>query len=77
MEKIPDNISMQEVMRFAKSPAGQKLLTALRSTGGEQVDKIKQLSSEGNYTQAQAALSEILKNPQVQSILKEMGRYNG
>lgn len=77
MEKIPDNISMQEVMRFAKSPAGQKLLTALRATGGEQVDKIKQLSSDGNYTGAQSALSEILKNPQVQRILKEMGQNNG
>ena len=77
MEKIPENISMQEVMRFAKSPAGQKLLAALRSTGTDQVDKIKQYSAQGNYTQAQSALSEIMKNPQVQNILKEMGRNNG
>lgn len=72
MQKNFDNFSIQDVMRLAKSPAGQQLLAMLQRTGGDQLQQAATLASEGNYTQAQQLLSSLLSNPEAQALLSKL-----
>lgn len=77
MEKKTDQISMQEALRLANSPAGKQLLALLKSAGGQSVTKAQQQASQGNYEQAKETLSEIMKSPKIQALIREMERGNG
>lgn len=72
MQKNFDNFSIQDVMRLAKSPAGQQLLAMLQRTGGNQLQQAATLASEGNYTQAQQLLSSLLSDPEAQALLSKL-----
>ena len=51
MQKYPDNLSMQDALRLAKSEAGQQLFAALRAQNGAAVDKAMEQAAAGDYSQ--------------------------
>lgn len=63
---------MSELLRLAKSPAGQQLISLLQRTGGKELQSAVAKASSGDYEQARQTLSTLLENPEVQSLLKQM-----
>lgn len=67
------DFSVEQAMAFAASPAGQKLISLLQKSGSKDLEAARQHASTGNMEQAKAALSELLKDPQVHALLKQFG----
>ena len=74
MQKNSQDFSMEEVMRLAKSPAGQQLLAMLQQPDGAQLQQAAQQASMGEYSQAGQTLQTLLSTPEAQKLLKELGR---
>ena len=72
--KLPNGISMQEVLRLAASPAGQQLIALMQQKGGTKFEQAMQQAAEGDYTGAKRAMESFLTDPQAQRLLKELGR---
>lgn len=72
MQNNKNPFSMEDAVRLAGTPAGQQLLALLQSTGGSSMEDARKAVEKGDYTQAKNSLSEILKSPQVQKLLREM-----
>lgn len=69
--------SMEEMMRMASSPAGQQLLQMLKQSGGQELNQAMQQASAGDYQAAKALLESLMRNPQAQALLKQMGGSHG
>ena len=74
MQKNSENFSIQEVMRLAATPAGQELMARLRKGDTGQLQQAAELAGTGNYAQAQALLKNLLQDPQIQTLLSQLGR---
>ena len=72
MEQKFDDFSIQEAMRMAKSPAGQRLMELLRSSDAPELRQAMDQASAGDYVQAKPTLSGLLASPEVQALLKQM-----
>lgn len=70
MEKPMD---YSELARLAQSPAGQKLLSLLQQTGGEELQKAVEKASMGDFSQAKKQLSTLLDSPEAKKLVKELG----
>lgn len=73
MQKNPENFSMQDALRMAGSPAGQKLLALLQGSDNEKLQRAADQAAAGNYEGAKEALVPLLNSPQIQELLKQMG----
>ena len=73
MEKKSLDFSMEDVMRVAKSPAGQQLMALLQQKDSAAVAKASQQAKAGNYSQAGQTLQELLSSPEAQKLMKELG----
>ena len=71
---LPENLSMQEVLRMASTPAGQQLIALLRQQGGSDFQAAISSAAAGDYTQAKHAVEKLLADPQAQKLLKQLGR---
>ena len=71
--KTNPNLSMEQAMALAKSPAGKQLLQILQQKGGSDLNKAHSLAASGDMSGARSALSGLLDDPQVQKLLKELG----
>ena len=71
--KMPNQPSMQEMLRMAASPAGKQLIALMQQKGGEDLQKAMKLAATGDYTQAKKAMESVLSDPQPQKLLKELG----
>lgn len=69
MENAPD---MAQLLKLARSPAGQQLLAMLQQSGGEALQTAIARASAGDYAQAQATLSSLLEDPKAQTLLKQL-----
>lgn len=76
MQQQPDKNTMQEALRLANSPAGQKLFALLKQAGGDAVNKAGQQAAKGDFSQAKNTLSQLLQSEEIQKLLKEMGQKN-
>ncbi|MBR4290263.1 MAG: hypothetical protein IKT52_06460 [Oscillospiraceae bacterium] len=72
--QLPGNIPMQEILRMAASPAGQKLIAMMQQQGGGELQKAMEQASNGDYTQAKRAIETLMRDPQAQKLMKELGR---
>lgn len=63
---------MNEILRLARSPAGQQLVALLQRNGGEELEKALSNASAGNYDAARQSISSLLRAPEVQAILKQL-----
>lgn len=69
MQSIPD---MAMLMKLAQSPAGQQLLTMLRSTGGKELDQITADAAAGNMENAGKKLADMLSSQEAKNLLKQL-----
>lgn len=72
--ELPQDISMQQIMRIAASPAGQQLLSLLQRQGGDDFRAAMDSAAAGNYDQVKRSLSSLLSTPEAQELLKQLGR---
>ena len=72
--KLPNQLPMQEMLRFAASPAGKQLLGLMQQKGGKERQKAMGLAASGDYSQAKQLMESVLSDPQAQNLLKEFGR---
>ena len=73
MQKNSGNISMDEVKKLARSPAGQQLISILQGTDSRQLQHAAQQAASGDLEQAQKTLAPLLNSPQIQALLKQLG----
>lgn len=69
MQQIPD---MAALLKLARSPAGQQLLSLLQRSGGEPLQNALNMASSGDYAQAKQTLSALLDTPEARSLLKQL-----
>ncbi len=68
--KKTDDFSKEEILRLARSPAGQQLIQLLQSRHGQAINQVQE--SGGDLQQAQKALSGFLSDPQAQALLRQL-----
>ena len=73
MQKKNQDFSMDEVMKLAKSPAGQQLLSMLKQQDSAKLEQAAALAKSGDFSQASQTLSAMLSSPEAQKLLKELG----
>lgn len=73
MQKNSENFSMQDALRLAETPAGQQLLALLQQTDSSALQLALEQAEAGNYANAQKALTDLMKNKEVRSLLKQLG----
>ena len=69
MESLPD---MNQLMKLAASPAGQRLLSLLQNDTSIDFKKLAQSASSGNYADAKDQLSSFLSSAEITKLLKEL-----
>lgn len=78
MEKNFQDFSMQEALRLAQTPAGQRLLAMLQQQYGEQLRQVITQAAAGHYEEVQRKMTDLLSNPEAQTLLNQMrGSQNG
>ncbi len=73
MEKKNQDFSMEDVMRLAKSPAGQQLIAMLKQQNNPKLEQAVAQAKTGDYSQASQTLSAMLSSQEAQRLLKELG----
>lgn len=74
MEKKFEDFDMQQALRLANSPAGRQLLAALRQIDSSAVEQAAASAAAGDIDSAGKALSGLLEQPQIQALLRQLGR---
>lgn len=69
-----NTLDMQQIMKLARTPAGQQLIAALRQRGGDDLAQAMQKASAGDYTDAKRALSTLLDTPEMKALMQQFGR---
>ena len=69
--------AMEQAMALANSSAGKQLLKMLRQSSGADLENIKAAAAAGDYALLQRSLSGFLENPEVQSLMQQMGGSHG
>lgn len=74
MQKKPDSpMDMAEAMRVASTPAGQQLIRMLQQKGGSDLQQAMEKAAAGDYSQAKQAITALLKDPETQKLLEQLG----
>lgn len=73
MTEKNQDFSMADVMRLAKSPAGQQLIALLQQKDAEKLEQAANLAKAGDYSQAGRTISAMLSSEEAQKLLKELG----
>lgn len=73
MQQLPD---MNELIKIARSPAGQKLLSLLQSASKSELDAITAEAAAGNMQEAGKRLSNLLKSEEAQNLLKHLEKQS-
>ena len=71
--KMPNQPSMQEMLRMAASPAGKQLIALMQQKGGAELTKAQALAASGDMAKAKDALAALLADPQIRTLLKQFG----
>ncbi len=73
MQNNSGDLSMQNIMRMASSPAGQQLLALLKQSDPQAMQKAMELAASGDYTKAKESLSPFLGSEEVKKLLQQLG----
>ena len=71
MQSLPD---MNQLMKLAASPAGQRLLSMLQNDNNIDLKKLAQSASSGNFSEAKEQLSGFLASDEANMLMKELGK---
>jgi hypothetical protein len=66
--------SMEQAKALAGSPAARELMALLRQKGGDELQNALNKAAQGDMEAAKQALSPLLSSPEVQQLLKQLGR---
>lgn len=69
---MDQNLDLNQLMKLAKSPAGQQLMQLLQQQGGKELETAVQKASSGNFGHAKKALSALLDSPEAKKLLKQL-----
>lgn len=73
MQEKNQKFSTEEIMKLAKSPAGQQLMAMLKQQDRAKLEQAAAQARTGDYSQASQTLSAMLSSPEAQKLLKELG----
>lgn len=73
MGKNSQDFSMEEVMRIAKSPAGQQIIEALQKMDSGKLQQVADRASAGDYDSAQKMLTSLLGQEQSKRMREKLG----
>ena len=68
MQQEPD---LTQLLKLARSPEGQQLMTLLRSGGADPAEAAR-LAAQGDWDQARQRLSSLLSTPECQALLRQL-----
>ena len=68
-----DNISMEQAMTFAASPAGKQLIKLVQSMSGADLSRAQAYASAGDMDSAKKELSSLLEDPKIRELLRQFG----
>lgn len=75
MQNKPDpSMDLTQILRLAKSPAGQQLMNLLQQQSGEELQTALAKASAGDYTQVKQTITEFLSTPEAKALLEQLGR---
>ena len=69
----PNQISMEQIKALAASPAGKKLMAMIQKSSPKDLQAAKSSAQKGDLAAAKESLSSLLKDPNIQSLLKDLG----
>lgn len=69
--------AIREAMRLAQTPAGQQLIRMLQAGNGQELQKAMDRAASGDFSAARQAVSALLRNPEAQKLLNQMGGSHG
>ena len=72
MAKDSGGIDFSELMKIANSPAAQELISLVQKNRDEHFDRAMQQAQDGDYSQAQAMLSQILSTPEARALMEKL-----
>ncbi len=73
MDIKSDDMDMQQILKLAKSPAGQALIAKLQCSCGDQVRQATQQARQGSMEDAARTVKQMLSSPEVQKLAKQLG----
>ncbi len=65
--------SIQELVRMAGTPEGRQLLALLKSRNSRELSQLMAAAGRGDQARVKSILAELLQDPQVRSLLEQMG----
>lgn len=65
--------SVNKAIQLANSSEGKKLLGILQSTKGNELDIVMNEAANGNYDQVKSMLSSLLREKEIQDIVRKIG----
>lgn len=74
MQKYPDEASLQQAMRLAKSDAGQQLLALLKKNDSGALQQAMDQAAAGDIDAMQKTMNALLASPEAKALLKQLGR---
>lgn len=72
MAKDSGGIDFSELMKIANSPAGQELISLIQKSRDSHFDEAMHQAQAGDFSQAQAMLSQMLSTPEAKDLLKKI-----
>ncbi len=64
--------AIQKAKHLAQTPEGQQLMEFLQKNAGNNLENALESAASGNFSQIQDILSQLVKNPEAQKLLKRM-----
>lgn len=69
----PKQPSMQDILRLAQTPEGQKIVSALQKRNDPDMKQAMEKALQGDYSQAKEKLSALLSDEEIQRLLGRLG----
>lgn len=70
---MDQSLDLNQLLKLARSPAGQQLFQLLQQQGGTQLlQNAAQMASAGDYENAKAAISGLLETPEAKKLLRQL-----
>ena len=73
MQQLPD---MNELMKIARSPAGQRLISMLQADTSIDIRKLAQNAADGDFGNARDQLSSFLASEEARSLIRQLEKSN-
>ncbi len=73
MNKNSDKFSMEQAARLASTQEGQQLVGFLRSQQGASLDRAIAKANQGDYSELQKSVQQLLSTPEAQKLIQKLG----